>query len=342
MKWNSLFEALAALYPDRKESRRVVREAGLNAMHIAFSDTALTNWSNVLEQAEKRNKVQAIVDIAIRDYPERIEELRYLYERWRNSGQSLPNLAGGSTFNISRPIVDRRYELKTFVAALESPPQQAASIFLVQDQGGQGKSRLLELYKAHCHTRDFPVAHVDLKNGSQDPLGILSLIRRDLRDYPLSRCTTALQTAYGNIAGHSPDQQRQQWDISARALFDDLDDLTRSPQSKRFVFLFDTFEHAKLETQRWIADYVLRMATPNRLPCLIVVLAGRQVPNPTGEWESHHRLLSLLPLRLEDWLVYAELVKSNLGLEQIERCYTRYAHEPLKMAEYIAAFREVA
>lgn len=342
MKWNSLFEALAALYPDREESRRVVRDAGLNAMHIAFSDTALTNWSNILEEAEKRDKVQAIVDIAIRDYPERIEELSALYERWKNSGQAFANLAGDGAVSTSRPIVDRRHELKTFVTALTSPPQQAASIFLIRDQGGQGKSRLLELYKAHCQTRNFPVAHVDLKNNSRDPLGILDLIRKDLRDYPLSRCATALQTAYGKIAGLSPDRQRQQWNISARALFEDLDDLTRPPQSKRFVFLFDTFEHAKPEIRTWITDCILCMATPNRLPCLIVVLAGRQVPNPTGEWESHHHLLSLLPLRLEDWLEYAELVQANLGLEQIERCYARHAHNPLKMAEIIAAFREGA
>lgn len=339
MRWNSLSEALAALYPDREESRRVAREAGLNAMHIAFSDTAITNWSNILEEAEKRDKVQAIVDIASREYPQRLVELGSLYERWKNSGQAFPNLTEGGALSTSRPFVDRERELEIFVTALASPPQQAASIFLIQDQGGQGKSRLVERYKIYCQVRNFPVAHVDLKNNSRDPLGILDLIQKDLRDYPLSRCATALQAAYGNIASLSPDRQRQQWNISARALFEDLDELTRSPQSKRFVFLFDAFDDGKPETQTWITDHVLRMATPNRLPCLVVVLAGRQVPSPTGEWKQHCCSLALQPLQVKDWIEYARLVNADLSPELIELYYKNKRGDPHQMANMFDGFK---
>ena len=45
-----------------------------------------------------------------------------------------------------RPIVDRDRELRAFTAVLSSSPDEAASVLLIKDESGQGKSRLLERY----------------------------------------------------------------------------------------------------------------------------------------------------------------------------------------------------
>jgi hypothetical protein len=260
------------------------------------------------------------------------------------------------------PIVDRSLELQTFIDSLESPPQQATSILLVEDNSGQGKTRLLELYCEQCRKRQIPVAHVDLKSGSLSPIDILWSARQDLR-LPFPRCDEALkrphftspsfqirdnralgQTSYimpvnVNIAGLSPDEQRQLWAVGAQAFLEDLIELSCSSQS-RFVFLFDTFEKAKPETQTWIADHVLRMATPSRVACLVIVLAGKQVPDPTGEWAHCCQRLSLQSLQLKDWQEYARLIKSSLSADQIRQLYTKCAGRTLEMANIIDMFAD--
>ena len=74
MGWNqtliNLRDVLADLYFTVQDSRRVVEEAGLNPAFMAFDNRAINNWQNILREAQKRDKVQSIVDIAHKDYPE--------------------------------------------------------------------------------------------------------------------------------------------------------------------------------------------------------------------------------------------------------------------------------
>jgi len=262
-----------------------------------------------------------------------------------------------------RPIVDRDQELNILKASLESRGEPPASILLVEDVSGQGKTKLLELYKTYCRNTQIPVAHVDLKNGSLNPLDILHAVRKELQPLLLPRCTAALQSPYIvspsleisdnkslfgpasytmetsiSISGLSSEERKQWWSNGARALLDDLCELAGSQQS-RFVFLFDTFQDvAKTETEIWIIDHILRMATPTRVNCIVIVLAGKQVPEPTAEWAPYCKVLTLQPLKLVDWLEYATSVKSNLTRDQIEQCYERHWDKPLTMAQIIDTF----
>jgi len=74
MIWNSnltnLRDVLADLYFAVEDSRLVVEEAGLQPAFIEFDSKAITNWHNILREAAKRSKVQAIIDVARKDYPE--------------------------------------------------------------------------------------------------------------------------------------------------------------------------------------------------------------------------------------------------------------------------------
>lgn len=74
MSWNqtltNLRDLLASLYMTVEDSLVIVEEAQLNPAHIALDKKAITNWHNILREADKRNKVQAIIDVARQDYPD--------------------------------------------------------------------------------------------------------------------------------------------------------------------------------------------------------------------------------------------------------------------------------
>lgn len=73
MPWNQMLtnlrDILADLYLIPSDARRVVEDAGLNPAFIAFDSRAITNWHNILREADKHNKVPDIVAVAHREYP---------------------------------------------------------------------------------------------------------------------------------------------------------------------------------------------------------------------------------------------------------------------------------
>lgn len=69
-----LNDLLAELYPDRDAARQVVRKAGLPPGSIRFHPAAGTNWFNILEEAQRRNRVDAVIKIARAEFPERLDE----------------------------------------------------------------------------------------------------------------------------------------------------------------------------------------------------------------------------------------------------------------------------
>jgi len=66
----NLNDALADLYPTIEDSRRVVSCAGIRAAMVKWNNAALVNWFNIIEEAAKSKKEQAILDCALQDYPD--------------------------------------------------------------------------------------------------------------------------------------------------------------------------------------------------------------------------------------------------------------------------------
>ena len=58
-----LRDALAELYPEEKDSRVVVADAGLGAKAIAFSSRAQTNWHNILAAAAGTYQLDALLQV---------------------------------------------------------------------------------------------------------------------------------------------------------------------------------------------------------------------------------------------------------------------------------------
>lgn len=74
-KWSNkqlhrIGETLAYLYPTMEVSRQFVKRAELNPAQIAFHNQASLNWFQILEFAEKQNKITEVIDTAMEDYPE--------------------------------------------------------------------------------------------------------------------------------------------------------------------------------------------------------------------------------------------------------------------------------
>jgi hypothetical protein len=80
------------------------------------------------------------------------------------------------------------------------------------------------------------------------------------------------------------------------------------------------------------------MANPGRVDGVVVVIAGKQIPEPSGEWSEYCRMLALEPLILEDWIEFGERIGSKLERDKIELLYQNHRRKPLFMAQAIDAF----
>lgn len=63
-----LRNVLAELYDSQASSRRVVDDSGLISQRISFNSSAINNWHNVINEARRQNKIEAIVSVALLDY----------------------------------------------------------------------------------------------------------------------------------------------------------------------------------------------------------------------------------------------------------------------------------
>lgn len=76
MAWNqnlnNLNYVLAGFYPFKNDAYAVAKKAGLNTLLIGFNDKPVTNWFNILEQAENEKKVHQLIQTVLIDYPEDI------------------------------------------------------------------------------------------------------------------------------------------------------------------------------------------------------------------------------------------------------------------------------
>jgi hypothetical protein len=161
----NLRKVLAGLFPTVQDSRRIVDAAGLPSSHIAFDAAAITNWYHILTEAMKRQKVPAIIDAALEEYPES-EELQLARQgqllaatpKTRDSSQiqAGPVLAKGP----DRPTLDLDW-LKAFhrqqaeVAGEKYRPDLHVDLPISKDLVGIGLSQSIAdefgLLRKHLH-----------------------------------------------------------------------------------------------------------------------------------------------------------------------------------------------
>jgi V8-like Glu-specific endopeptidase len=84
----SLRSILATYYPLLDDARRFAKEAGLNTTHISLSAKAITNWFNIIEYAGNQGKIDALLELALLEYPgdDKLKRLK--------AGMQIPMLEG--------------------------------------------------------------------------------------------------------------------------------------------------------------------------------------------------------------------------------------------------------
>lgn len=69
-KYVELSYTLASLYYMRDDAYRITIAAGLKPEFINFGYSAINNWVNILKDAENRGKMNVLLDVVLKDYPE--------------------------------------------------------------------------------------------------------------------------------------------------------------------------------------------------------------------------------------------------------------------------------
>src|SRR4051812_40400128 len=64
---------LQFLYETEVSARRVVAEAGLDSSAILFSTSAKDNWFAIFNEAQKHERVDVLIEVALRDFPNRAD-----------------------------------------------------------------------------------------------------------------------------------------------------------------------------------------------------------------------------------------------------------------------------
>jgi len=79
--FRTLRDALAQLYQDKADIRRVVADAGLNVARIDFEGSAVNSWDEVLREAEKHHQVEGVLQMVAMEYPDN-RPFRAVYETY--------------------------------------------------------------------------------------------------------------------------------------------------------------------------------------------------------------------------------------------------------------------
>jgi len=254
----------------------------------------------------------------------------------------------------SKTIADRIKEYGIFTRSVENPSPDDPSILIIYGQSGRGKSLLLEQYNNWCRSNRVPVAHVDLRVGSRDPVDIIATIKDSFYPLPLPKSCKALRTtgweptsiSHNTAIGLKNEytiindptlylEEQKRYRISlAQALSEDLRAQSQSHQ-KRFVILFDNYDEADPIAQPWIYNHIIHLATPSWVPGLTIVLTAKEKPKPSSEWAQYSKPLRLDRLPLEDWQNYAKAIGCTLSDEEIRKYYEKHGDNMIWMADAI-------
>lgn len=106
-----LRDLFAQLYVDVPSSQTIVADAGLDARRIKFSQRAIDNWREILQEAERQRRMLALFAVALDNYPEYqpLHAAEQAYRQWRRRGRlSLRRLVVATTFGLTMILLGLR------------------------------------------------------------------------------------------------------------------------------------------------------------------------------------------------------------------------------------------
>jgi hypothetical protein len=228
-----------------------------------------------------------------------------------------------------------------FMAALEGTG--ANRTFLIKAESGMGKSSLLmEFYARAASARR---AILDLKPNNHSVYAVLAALARDLdhtkferlfsresRDIHVTMTHNKLRRADVDIdLSGLPTRVAEQYDAQlislTRDFFTDLEE--SRVEGQRTVLIFDTFQRALPEVQDWIAETFLGFA--RKFDWLVIVIAGRTIPEPGLGWDNwcvEQTLRPLGPDYINEWVSRVDL---SLSPDQLAILYDTTDGIPLEL-----------
>lgn len=141
----NLRNQLATLYPTPEDARRLVSDAELNPALIEFHGKPINIWHNILNEAQKYNKVAALLEAVIAEYPND-PELLAAYESYMQSQPTPPAQPIKILFLGANPQDLTQLKLAEEVRAIDHTLRSAAhrEHFDLKQQGAVRYSDLQE------------------------------------------------------------------------------------------------------------------------------------------------------------------------------------------------------
>ncbi len=257
------------------------------------------------------------------------------------------------SLTIANQFVDRQEICDSFYNMLS--PGSEKQIMLVKAGGGMGKSWLVGKFKHECSIQSPRVfyTHLDFNDGqAHDYLSIVRRTRDDLGAAHFDGLTQTINAVTGihvnlqvagtasgevatqlgdttgsevNVAGGNVikdnffqiqvDNESLRRDIEARITAMFLADLRAFVEQQPAVFFFDTYEKAPETTRRWIEGNLLYQIREGKLPGVVAVTTGREIPEVDSIWRHCTTRPKLENLLRND---VAKYLREKRGLTDID------------------------
>jgi hypothetical protein len=175
-------------------------------------------------------------------------------------------------------FVDREKQFDGFLKMIGG--QTSKQIMFVEAPEEMGKTWLIGRLLHECLDRGLSVARIDFRDGKWDHIDIVSKARSQLGTDHFSKMTQ-LMDEHKDLF----DEARASQSLAQKlmdAFFEDLRVLSRA----RAVLLFDSYEESPKPARDWLCSILLTEIRDGRLPGMVVVLAGHEVPALRADWQA--------------------------------------------------------
>lgn len=189
-------------------------------------------------------------------------------------------------------FVDRDKQVNGFKAMIGGEVRK--QVMFVEAAAEMGKTWLIERLRHECLGRNLPVARIDFEVQPWSHIDIILEARSQMGKERFPALTKIIHARPAISVSATGDVESVQMPPSGSAreflekelmdaFFEDLRALSRDRVA---VLLFDSYEEAPREARDWLRS-VLDQIRLDRLPNVIVVLAGREVPELRSSWLVH-------------------------------------------------------
>ena len=214
-------------------------------------------------------------------------------------------------------LANRTQEIAQFLKMVEGRCEER--IFLIEAPSGCGKTSLLMRFEAEC-PKEVKSAWVDLKAAQTGAPYVFSRIRKKLGAEQFPQFIRAVQQFMSGgveVSGNEIQGQENQIQVVLNVQDESLRNMRLIALREAFfqdlvalphpvLLILDTFNEAPETLANWIAGEFL--AEVADAPNVLAVVAGQQVPEPSGEWMRCHYHCGLENiLEIDAWWDYAQI-----------------------------------